>query len=151
MGRFRLLLRWAIVAGPTVLRMVRTYAPVIKKLIDSNPEAVSKLTRKLKDYQGAKEKKGVAGASARLEVLREQVTYLYGSANTPEVAEKAMAWKGQLAKIESSIPLIEVLSAKEQKKKLKEINERIDNLSNEILAAVVEDDIQDAEVIDEDQ
>ena len=62
-----------------------------------------------------------------------------------------MAWKGQLAKIESSIPLIEVLSAKEQKKKLKEINERIDDLSNEILAAVVEDDIQDAEVIDEDQ
>ncbi|MEZ7897653.1 MAG: hypothetical protein QMB98_02435 [Flaviflexus sp.] len=151
MAKFTALIRWAIVSGPMVVKMVRNYAPVIKKVIESNPEAVSKLTGKLKSYQGAKDKKGVPGLSARVHVLREQASYLYGSANTPEVAENAVAWKSQLAKIEAAIPLIEVMSPKEQKRQIKELNDKIDALSNEILAAVVEDDIQDAEILDDDQ
>lgn len=151
MAKFTALIRWAIVSGPMVVKMVRQYGPVIKKVIDNNPQVVHKLTGKLKSYQSAKDKKGVPGVEARLAVLREQVTYLYASANTPDVVEKATRWKAQLAKIEAGIPLVEVMSDKEQKRQLKDLNEKIDALSNEILAAVVEDDIQDAEILDEDQ
>lgn len=149
MAKFTTLIRWAILSGPVVIQTVQRYGPMIKRLIDSNPDAVSNVTGKLKKYQDAKSQKGLPGAASRLEMLREQVTYLYASANTPAVAEQATAWKSQLAKIEAGLPLIEVMSAKEQKRKLKEVNARIDSLSSDILAAVVEDDIQDAEVLDD--
>lgn len=149
MAKFTTLIRWAIVSGPVVVRTVQRYGPMIKRLIESNPDAVSNVTGKLKTYQEAKSQKGLPGAANRLEILREQVTYLYASANTPAVAEQATAWKSQLAKIEASLPLVEVMSAKEQRRKLKDINARIDSISSDILAAVVEDDIQDAEVLDD--
>lgn len=151
MAKFTALIRWAILSGPVVLRTVQRYGPVIKKMIDSNPDAVSKVVGKLKSYQDAKQKQGVPGATERLQVLRDQVTYLYASANTPAVAEQATAWKAQLTKIEAGLPLIEVMTPKERRKKLREINARIDAISSDILAAVVEDDIQDAEVLDDDQ
>lgn len=151
MAKFTTLIRWAILSGPVVVNAVQRYGPVIKKMIDSNPDAVSTLSGKLKSYQDARQKKGVPGATKRVEVLREQVTYLYASANTPAVAEQATEWKQQLAKIDAGLPLIEVMTPKEQKRKVKEINARIDTLAGDILAAVVEDDIQDAEVLDDDR
>ncbi|MBM9433318.1 hypothetical protein [Flaviflexus equikiangi] len=151
MAKFITLIRWAVLSGPVVVQTVQRYGPMIKKLVDSNPDAISNLTGKLKSYQNAKAKKGLPGASDRLGVLRDQVAYLYASANSPEIAEQAVAWKSQLAKIEASLPLIEVMTPKEQRRKLKAINAKIDSISSDILAAVVEDDIQDAEVLDDDR
>lgn len=151
MAKFTALIRWAILSGPIVLKTVQRYGPMIKGMIDSNPDAVSNVTEKLKAYQEARQKKGIPGATKRVQILRDQVTYLYASANTPAVAEQAADWKQQLAKIEASLPLIEVMTPKEQKRKLKEVNARIDAISGNILAAVVEEDIQDAEVLDDDR
>lgn len=150
MGKFNRLIRWAIISGPVVLQTVQKYGPVVKNLIDSNPDAVDKVTGKLKSYQKAKKKTGVEGAAERISILKDQVTYLYGSANTPEVATQASNWKSELNKLEVSLPLVDVMSVSEKRKRLKDINDKIDRLSSEILAAVVEDDIQDADIVDED-
>lgn len=150
MGKFRSLIKIAVVSGPAVIQTVMRYGPTIKKLVESNPAVVSRMTSRLQGYQSAQKKTGIAGAERRIEVLREQVNYLYGSANTPEVAQRAVAWKAALNKLEASLPLIDVMPTKEKRRQLRKINDRIGEVSGEILAAVVEDDIEDAIILDED-
>ena len=151
MGKFSRLARLAIVAGPAVIQMVQQYGPVLKKFASENPDTVDQISGKLKNYRKAKRKTGAEGVAERIDVLKEQVTYLYGSANTAEVAKAAAQWKAELTKLEVSLPLIEVMSPAEKRRKLKEITAKIDALAAEILAAVVEDDVEDAIVLDEDE
>ncbi|WP_353066908.1 hypothetical protein [Arcanobacterium hippocoleae] len=81
----------------------------------------------------------------RVAILREQVTYLYASANTPEAAQRARKWRTELSGIEKSLPLLEAMAKKAQKVELKVLNERIDKLSAAIISANIEDEIEDAE------
>ena len=151
MGKFGKLAKLAMTAGPMVFKAVQTYGPAIKRkrYVDANPDTVDNLTGKLKKYGQASKKSGVEGAQARIDVLREQVTYLYGSANTPEIAESARQWKEQLAKIEIALPLIDAMSPKSRRAELKKVDAKIDALSGKILAAVVQDDVEDADVVNE--
>lgn len=149
MAKFRSLMRWAMVSGPVVIQAVQRYGPTIKHLIDSNPQAMDALTGKLRGYQDARKTSGVVGVTQRIEVLREQVNHLYGSANTPEVARQARDWRGQLDRIESGLPLLDAMSAKARRRRTKDLERKLDRVSSKILAAVVEDDVQDAEVLEE--
>lgn len=149
MAKFRSLMRWAMVSGPVVIQAVQRYGPTIKQLIDSNPQAMDALTNKLRGYQDARKVSGVGGVQERIEVLREQVNHLYASANTPEVARQAQEWRGQIDRIESGLPLLEAMTAKARRRRTRELGHKLDRISSKVLAAVVEDDVQDAEVLDE--
>lgn len=149
MPKLNKLLRWAVVSGPVVIQTVQRYGPTLKKLVAENPEAVDKISGKLKTYQSARKKTGVEGASERIAVLKEQVNYLYGSANTPEVATQAAQWKEELKKLEVTLPLVDVMSAAQRRKQLRQVNAKIDEVSSAILSAVIQDDIEDAEVVDD--
>lgn len=148
MGKFSRLARWAIITGPAVVQMVQRYGPVLKKFAKDNPDTVDQLSSKLKNYQKAKRKTGIEGAATRIAVLKQQVSFLYASANTAAVAQQATEWKAELTKLEVSLPLIDVMSTAEKRRKLKEITAKIDQLASEVLAAVVEDEVEDAIIID---
>lgn len=151
MGKFSSLSKLAIAAGPAVIKMVQRYGPTIKQMVDSNPEAVDNIKGKIQKYGEAKKKSGVSGAQKRVEVLREQVTYLYASANTPEVADNAQKWGKELDRIEVALPLIDAMSPKNRRLELRKVDDKIDTLSSRILATVVQDEVEDAEVVIDDQ
>ena len=150
MSKLRILLRLATTAGPAVYSVVRRYGPQIRQLIQENPELFDTIRGRITSAaQTGKNKRGVAGIQARIGVLREQTTYLYASANNVGVAEQATAGRHELDALESALPVIEAMGAKQRREKLRSIEHTIDDLSAEILALTLEDDIEDAEIVDD--
>lgn len=151
MGRISMIIKLATVAGPTVFKVVKTFGPQLRALKDSNPEVFNRLTERVAAL--AKVGKGNPRSAAHIEkrigVLRDQVTYLYASANTPAVAAKASAWRTELDAIEHGLPVLEAMTPKLRKARLKEIDARVNELSEVILVATFDDEIEDAEVVDD--
>ncbi|MDP9805535.1 hypothetical protein J2S70_000117 [Trueperella bonasi] len=150
MKRLRLLLRIATTAGPAIYSVVRRYGPQINQLIRENPELFDTIKQRISSLaktRGAN--RGVEGLRARIGVLREQTTYLYGTANTVEVAQQATAWRQELDTLESALPVIEAMGSRQRREKIRSVEQTVDQLSAQILALTLEDDIEDAEIVDE--
>ncbi len=150
MKKFKLLLKVAKTAGPAVLLVMRTYGPQIKQLIEENPELFDTIKNRLTAIApGKKSKRGIDGLQTRIGVLREQTTYLYASANNVSVAEQATAWRHELDALESALPVIDAMGSKQRRTQMKTIELTIDGLSAKILELTLQDDIEDAEIVDE--
>lgn len=150
MSRLRLLLRIATTAGPAVYSVVRRYGPQIKQLIQENPELFDTIKNRITAVSSSKKStRGLTGLENRIAVLREQTTYLYASANNAAVAEQATAWRQELDALESALPVIGAMGSKQRRVQLRNMESTIDDLSAKILALTLEDDIEDAEIVDE--
>ncbi len=145
-----MLLKVATTAGPAIYSVVRRYGPQIRQLIQENPELFDTIkTRITSVSQAGKGSRGVDGLQARIGVLREQTTYLYASANNVGVAEQATAWRHALDALDSALPVIGAMSSTQRRQQIRSLEKTIDGLSAQILALTLEDDIEDAEIIDD--
>ncbi|USR78679.1 hypothetical protein [Arcanobacterium pinnipediorum] len=148
MGKFRSLIRLAVVIGPTAIKIVQNYGPQIRQLIRDNPEYLQIIKGRLSVLtvgQGRAYKQ----LTERVSVLREQTAYLYGSANSVDKAQKAAQWRDELENIAKVLPVLNQLERAEKKKMRKSIDKHIDELAAKIVQATLEEDIEDAEIITE--
>lgn len=147
MSKFSMLVKVARRVGPTVALVVARYGPQIRQLMKDNPEVFDRITGQFKKtIQARKDQDSKPeGLADRCALLREQVTYLYASANNAEVARQASAWRKEIESIERSIPLLNAMGRKQRSTEKRKIGHRIDKLSSQILAASLVDDIEDAE------
>ncbi|MBM7825355.1 hypothetical protein JOD55_001182 [Arcanobacterium pluranimalium] len=152
MGKFGGLVKIATIAGPAILKVVKIYGPQLRTLMRENPELFAQIKGRVGKIAGTKTNaKGIKGDQERLNVLREQTTYLYASANTPKMAEKARVWRLEIDQLEKALPLLDVMGSDAKKQEVKKVQTKIDRLSAQILAATIDDDIEDAEVVDPDK
>ena len=154
MGKIRLIrqvFKLAKRLGPAALIVATKYGPKLQELIKSNPTAVNKITDRLHQVVQSKEQNSNSpkGLAERTRVLKEQVTYLYASANTAEVAKQASEWRATLDSIDRSIPVLAAMSRSKRGPERKALSKRLDALSEEIMAASLADDIEDAEFEEE--
>ena len=147
MSKFSMLMKVARRVGPTVALVVARYGPQIRQLIKENPEVFDRITGQFKKtIQARKDQNSKPeGLADRCALLREQVTYLYASANNAEVASQASAWRKEIESLERSIPLLNAMGRKQRNVERRKMEHRIDKLSAQILAASLVDDIEDAE------
>lgn len=143
----KLLLKVMTVAGPAIFKVIRKYGPQFREMYKNNPEMVKNITGKIqKITKAGKDESTPESMEERVEILLGQVTYLYASAKTPEVAKQARKWRAELAGIQMSIPLLAAMAKKNRKIEMRGLNERIDNLSAAIIAGSIADEVEDAEV-----
>ncbi|MCK6212223.1 hypothetical protein KZX45_16905 [Georgenia sp. EYE_87] len=145
MGRLGALVKFAAVAGPTVWKVVQTFGPTLTRLRRENPEvfgAVEKQVRKLAEARQAG--KSPDALRRRISALRDQVAYLRASADDEGERRRAEAWRVQLDKIEASLPLLGAMSTKVAARERAHVDQRIDELSAEILAAFIDEQDEDA-------
>lgn len=147
MSKFSMMMKLARRVGPTVAIVVARYGPQIRQLMKDNPEVFDRITGQFKKAIQARssQNKTPEGLAERCALLREQVTYLYASANNAEVAGQASAWRKEIESLERSIPLLNAMGRKQRSAEKRKIEQRIDKLSSKILAASLVDDIEDAE------
>lgn len=150
MSLIKILFKAARKAGPAALLAVVRYGPELRKLVKDNPRMVESMTKRFRAVAGAKEgpsdKKGL---HRRVEVLHEQVTYVYASANTSDVARQAAKWREELERIDHAIPIVESMSRREQAAERKKLVRKLDEISASVLAATVEDAVEDAQIVEE--
>ncbi|MEW6960735.1 hypothetical protein [Trueperella pyogenes] len=150
MGKIKTLVKIATTAGPAVYSIVRTYGPQIRRIMKENPELFETMKNRVSALAGAgSSKRGTVKLKARVGVLREQTTYLYGTANNTMVAEQATAWRKELDLLENSLPVVATMKGKTRRGKIRELESRIDDLAAKILAMTLQDDIEDAEIIED--
>lgn len=147
MSKFSTLVKIARRVGPAVAIAVARYGPQIRQLMKDNPEVFDRITGQFKKTIQARkdQNKKPEGLADRLTLLREQVTYLYASANNAEVAAQASAWRKEIESLERSVPLLNAMGRKQRNIEKRKLEQRIDKLSSKILAASLVDDIEDAE------
>ncbi|QJC21821.1 hypothetical protein [Arcanobacterium buesumense] len=146
MGKLKNLIRIAAFAGPTIVKVVTTYAPQIRQLIKENPEYFTTLKQRLGTLASSNGR-AVNHLSERVKVLREQAAYLYASANNAHTAQQAAQWRDELENIAKALPVLGHLDRVEKKKTRKNIDRHVDELAAKIVQATLEDDIEDAEII----
>ena len=145
MSKFKVIIKLATKVGPALVAVAMRYGPQIRQILKDNPQAFDRIIAQTSKISKLREKKKSTDAFARrCAVLREQVTYLYASANTAEVAQQAQRWRHELENMERSLPLLEVMSRKNRMNEMRKIDRKIDYLSTSILAASLVDDIEDA-------
>lgn len=147
MGKFRALIRLATTAGPIIYGVVRKYGPQLKELVEENPQLFAKIEHRVAGFANKKGKRG--RIEHRIEVLRDQTTYLYASANNAQVAKQVAAWRDELESLRLSVNLLNSMSSKRRRASERLIETRIDELSGKILETTIQDDIEDAEVVDD--
>ncbi|MCI1675552.1 MAG: hypothetical protein LKJ57_03655 [Ancrocorticia sp.] len=140
-------LKVAAKAGPVVYALARQLAPQIQRMIAENPEAYSALFGRFRTVLGVKGGAKQQGLTQRCVVLRDQVTYLYASANNAEVAKKTVAWRNELEALERAIPVLNAMSRRKKVMEKRQIEKRLDILSSEILAASLVDTVEDADIV----
>lgn len=149
MSKFSVMMRLARTLGPTLAIAVARYGPQIRQIIKENPEAFDRITKQFSKVARARsEQNSPGGFARRCEVLREQVTYLYASANSAEVARQASAWRKEIEAIERAVPLLDAMGRRQRLVEKRKLEQRIDELSAKILEASLVDDIEDAEFTD---
>lgn len=150
MSLIKTLFKAARKVGPAALLAVVKYGPELRKLVKNNPRVIESVTKRFRKVAGAKEgpsdKKGL---HRRVEVLREQVTYVYASANTSDVARQAAKWREELERIDHAIPVVDSMSRREQASERKKLIRKLDVISASVLAVTVEDAIEDAKIVEE--
>ena len=65
------------------------------------------------------------------------------------VAEQATAWRHELDALDSALPVIGAMRSTQRRQQIRSLEKTIDGLSAQILALTLEDDIEDAEIIDD--
>lgn len=149
MSKVSLILKLARTLGPTVALAAARYGPQIRQLVKDNPEVIDQITKRFSKAAKARaDQNNPGGLARRCEVLREQATYLYASANNADTAHKAAAWRKEIEAIERSIPLLDAMGRRQRLTEKRKIEQRLDALSSDILAASLVDDIEDAEFTD---
>lgn len=144
----KVILRLAAKAGPVVLIVAKELAPQINRMLKENPDAFSGITGRFQKVLGSKKEGSTPkGLENRSIVLREQVTYLYASANNAEAARRAISWRNELDALERSLPVIKVMKRSQQISERRRISKRLDELSSQILAASLTDEVEDAVVV----
>ena len=146
MGKFKMLIKLATTVGPVAYGLAQRYGPVVMQTLKDNPQLAEQVQSRFTSNRP--KKRGIAGLRYRVQVLREQVTYLYGTANNLEVAEKTRNWRRELDNIEHALNLVDVMQSKERRAKERELVARIDELSDEVLKLTLEDDIEDAVIVE---
>lgn len=139
-------------AGPLVYATGRALAPYIKRLIAEDPERFHVMMHRLSSTVATKNPLASnkdEQLASRCAVLRDHVTYLYASADNAEEAERAVAWRDALENIEKALPLLNALSSSSRRTQVKNLNRRLDRLAEEILAASITEEIEDAYVFPE--
>lgn len=150
MSRIGTLIKIATVAGPAVLKAVTTYGPEIRKLMNDNPELFEAIKARVGAIAGAgRQSSGTQALAKRVAVLREQAAYLYASANSVDMAEKASRWRTELDQIDKILPLVEQMDRKEKKSRVRKLEKQLDAVAGKIVEATLEDDIEDAEIVTE--
>lgn len=146
----KVILRLAAKAGPVALIVARELAPQIQRILKENPNAFAAITGRFGKVVGSK-KEGTSpkGLESRSLILREQVTYLYASANTGGVARQAIAWRNELEAIERALPVIKAMSRRQQIIERRKLAKKLDDLSSQIFAASLIDEVEDAVVVHE--
>ncbi|MDD9208065.1 hypothetical protein PU560_16560 [Georgenia sp. 10Sc9-8] len=139
------LIKVAAVAGPTVWRIVRTAGPTLVRLRQENPDVFDAVQRQVTALAKARqERSGPTAVRRRLEVLRQQVTYLAGSADDAAEAERAAGWSRDLDGVERALPLVVSENRRTARRHLRRIERRLDTLSGQILEAFIGEQEEDA-------
>ena len=141
-------IKLAIQAGPMVAAIARQLAPQLQRMIRDNPEAFESMSHRFSKVVGTK-KESPRGFEQRCRVLRDQVTYLYASANTSDVAHQAIAWRKELEAVEHALPVLQAMGRQQRMVEKRHLEKRLDHLSSEILAASLIDEVEDAELAGE--
>ncbi|MDO5025811.1 MAG: hypothetical protein Q4E03_04780 [Trueperella sp.] len=150
MSARRNLIRLITFAGPTAYRLLRKYGPEIRQALQDNPKLVDAVKERVFNAASSSRGKGRAHQlSERIKVLREQVVYLYGTANSPQVARQAKRWRTELDSIEKSAALLNAMSNKKRFQTKRNLQTRLDDLSQQILQMTLADHIEDAELIED--
>lgn len=145
MARFRTLLRAATVAGPVVFKLVTTYGPELKRLREKNPDAFDRIASTVTGLgRGQARPSGVKGAHKRITDIREQVTYLQNSADDEYERDRAKLWAAQLDRLASALNVVGPMGAETREKELARVNERLDRLATDVLAAYIDEQDEDA-------
>lgn len=153
------LMKLAIKAGPAVVAVVRYASPLIRQMIEKDPQRFQALLSRMGGIVGTKKRisfkndahAGIADLHERCAVLRDQVTYLYASADRPAEAQRAVQWRDELEAIERVLPIIESMSKRSAIVEYKRLERRIDQLASTILAASIVEEIEDAELVSEEE
>lgn len=143
MWNMRALIRIASIAGPALFKILRKYGPEIRKLLAENPDLRQKLEKRIRRTAQNKKTRTGENLAQRIAMLREQTTYLYASANTPEIAAQVRFWRSEIGALENSLPLLAAMSEKRRKSEVARLHERLDDLSVALLDLTISDDIED--------
>ncbi|GAA4422521.1 hypothetical protein GCM10023169_17090 [Georgenia halophila] len=145
MGRLGTLAKVAAVAGPTVWKVVQRVGPTLVRLRKDNPEVFETVEKQVKRLGEARRQgRSPDGLRLRIAALRDQVAYLRASADDHAERARAEAWRTQLDRIEASLPLLGAMSSKASTRERKHVDQRIDDLSAEILSAFIDEQDEDA-------
>ncbi|MCF2706192.1 hypothetical protein I6E29_02770 [Arcanobacterium haemolyticum] len=148
MPAFLRFLKLAAKAGPVVFAMVKSLAPQIQRMIRENPEVFNAMSQRFTRVIGSKKDDGnKKNLAHRISVLRDQVTYLYASANNYEAARTTLFWRNELETLERALPVLDAMSRRQRASHERHLSRRLDNLSAAILSASLIDDVEDAEII----
>lgn len=140
------LMRTAAVAGPVVVKLVTTYGPQLKRLHDENPEAFDRVTSTIRGLgrRGPGKPTGARAVRKRIDEIREQVLYLRDSADDDYERDRATLWNAQLDRLASATTLVESMGAEARAKELERLNERLDRLATDVLAAYIDEKDEDS-------
>lgn len=142
------LLRAAAVAGPVILKIITSYGPQLKRLYDRNPEAFARVMGTVKSFGGKAggglKASGVRGIEKRIAEIREQVVYLRDSADDAYERDRAVLWNAQLDRLESAAGLVSSMGAEARAKEVERLNERLDRLAADVLAAFIDEVDEDS-------
>ncbi|MFY9262046.1 MAG: hypothetical protein GX483_07290 [Actinomycetaceae bacterium] len=152
MRRLRTLIKIATVIGPAAVKVLELYGPQIRRLIKENPEFFETFKQRLRSLAGAKkDKSGPAGLARRVETLREQTVYLYGTANNVAAAEQATKWRTELDQMEKVLPVVDTMERRERRAHIRRLESQLDALAAAIVQAVLVDDIEDADIVQDEE
>ncbi|MFD1718094.1 hypothetical protein [Georgenia deserti] len=145
MGRLGTVVKVAAIAGPAIWRVVQALGPTLLRLRRENPEVFAAVEKQITRLGEARRKgRSTEGLRLRISALRDQVAYLRASADDDGERARAEAWRTQLDRIEASLPLLGAMSEKAARRERKHIDQRIDTLSGQILAAFIDEQDEDA-------
>lgn len=149
MAIFKTLLKAARRVGPAAFLAVVRYGPQIRAMIRENPRVAERITGRFQKV--AKSRGGMDAASlySRIEVLKEQVTYLYASADSSAVARQASAWRSDLEAIQQAIPVVESMSNAARNTQRRKLVSRLDDIASDLLAFSLENVVEEADIADE--
>ncbi|MDP9799960.1 hypothetical protein J2S49_000036 [Arcanobacterium wilhelmae] len=148
-SKYGSLIKFATVAGPVAIELIRKYGPALKKIAQENPELLDRVKATVGKLRQSKGEATLAGLEERIGVLRDQITYLYASADNPGEARRAKAWRGEVEVIERALPILQAMAGKQRKAEAAKLSKRLDTLSAQILDASIEEQIEDAEIVEE--
>lgn len=147
MAKLGTLIKVAVTAGPAVWKVVRRLGPTLERLRKDNPEVFDQVAHQVQRLASARQaSKGPEGLRRRIEVLRQQVAYLSRSADDEAERTRARAWDRQLDRLVASLPLLDAMSRRAAAREGQRVAERIDALSEEILAAFIQEQGEDTRI-----